>query len=118
MFCVANGEVKISDLIERFSGRISIRLYDSEIKGNVSHAKNIGLKAASGKYVAYLDDDDWYHPEHLQTLYDFLENSEIMFAYTDALVELQDKKDNTYFTTKKFVERGCPACRASSYRRR
>ncbi|GIK61339.1 MAG: glycosyltransferase [Ignavibacteriota bacterium] len=101
---INNGEVKISDLIERFSGRISIRLYDSEIKGNVSHAKNIGLKAASGKYVAYLDDDDWYHPEHLQTLYDFLENSEIMFAYTDALVELQDKKDNTYFTTKKFVE--------------
>lgn len=78
---INNGEVKISDLIERFSGRISIRLYDSEIKGNVSHAKNIGLKAASGKYVAYLDDDDWYHPEHLQTLYDFLENSEIMFAY-------------------------------------
>lgn len=65
---INNGEVKISDLIERFSGRISIRLYDSEIKGNVSHAKNIGLKAASGKYVAYLDDDDWYHPEHLQTL--------------------------------------------------
>lgn len=101
---INNGTVQISDLVEKYKGKIEIKLYESDIRGSVSHAKNIGLKNSSGKYIAYLDDDDWYHPEHLSTLFTFLEKSGNLFAYSDALVELQDKKEDSYFTTKKFVE--------------
>src|SRR5204863_6025958 len=33
-----------------------------------AEAGNAGVRAASSKYVAFLDDDDLYYPEHLATL--------------------------------------------------
>ncbi|WP_161990609.1 glycosyltransferase [Candidatus Methylobacter oryzae] len=39
-----------------------------------SKAANAGLDKASGKYIAFLDDDDWLEPEHVQQLLELLEN--------------------------------------------
>lgn len=47
-------------------------------------ARNTGLRLARGKYVAYLDDDDRFYPDHLETLVTFLEHSEYRVAYSDA----------------------------------
>jgi len=101
---INNGELKISDLVEKYKGKVDVKLYESDIRGNVSHAKNIGVKNSLGKYIAYLDDDDWYHPEHLEILYSYLINTDSLFVYSDAIVELQQKVDNNYVTVKKFIE--------------
>jgi glycosyltransferase involved in cell wall biosynthesis len=47
-------------------------------------ARNTGIKAASGEYIAYVDDDDVYYPDHIETLVSFLVNSSSKVAYTDA----------------------------------
>ena len=44
--------------------------------GGRTRALNAGLDAASGRYVAYLDDDDLYRPDHLATLVAFLDGVE------------------------------------------
>ncbi|MCL4533651.1 MAG: glycosyltransferase [Bacteroidetes bacterium] len=49
-----------------------------------SAARNLGLRLARGKYIAYLDDDDFYEPQHLETLVEALEASGAQVAYTDA----------------------------------
>jgi O-antigen biosynthesis protein len=44
----------------------------------LSHARNIGLKAATGTYVAYIDDDAWPDPHWLQYLaFAFRESSHV-----------------------------------------
>lgn len=45
---------------------------------------NQALEQAEGKYIAYLDDDDLYYPDHIETLVNALENeTDCQVAYTD-----------------------------------
>jgi O-antigen biosynthesis protein len=54
-------------------------------------ARNTGIKLARGKYLAYLDDDDLFYPDHLETLVTALEGSRFRVAYTDAHRAHQEK---------------------------
>lgn len=50
------------------------------------HALNMGFAHSRGAFIAYLDDDDVWHPHHLETLVFFLRNVPgVRFVYTDAL---------------------------------
>jgi glycosyltransferase involved in cell wall biosynthesis len=69
-------------LFEPTPGR-GVRVFVPPPPGGRTRALNAGLAAARGTYVAYLDDDDLYLPEHLDTLVRFLDGSdEYRAAYT------------------------------------
>ncbi len=66
-----------------------------------SFARNLGITLAHGKYIAYLDDDDQYYPQHLETLVDFLERTGNQVAYADAYRVHQVKENGRYVTKSK-----------------
>ena len=48
-------------------------IYLKKTGGGLASARNLGLKYAKGKYIAYIDDDDVYLPDHLRELSNFLD---------------------------------------------
>lgn len=93
---VNDGGEDISSIIKRFEKRVRIKyLFSREPIGRCA-AANWGMREAQGKYIAYLDDDDLYYPNHLSTLVDHLEKGESKVAYTDAYRALQKKVPGGY----------------------
>ncbi len=100
---INNGSESVDDVINEFNQSLKINILISDIVGSVSRAKNIGIKNARGNYISFLDDDDWYHPDHLKTLVSEIKKG-MMIVYSDAYVEYQVNKNGKYETVKKFVE--------------
>ena len=48
-----------------------------------ARAANVGLDQSTGQYIAFLDDDDWLHPEHIGRLVAALEDSKASRAAYD-----------------------------------
>lgn len=48
------------------SGYPYVKLISTEGKTGASHARNLGIKAAQGQFVVFLDSDDYLHPTFLQ----------------------------------------------------
>lgn len=66
-------------------------------------ARNSGLRAAKGTYIAYLDDDDRYLPHHLETLVAYLDRRECRVAYTDAWRVHERQNSDEYIETGRDV---------------
>lgn len=79
LIAVSNGEGQEMQLaiIQRFAeiggGRIKIL---TEEKGNVSNARNIGMRAATGEWITFSDADDRIAPNHLQLFMDKVQEAD------------------------------------------
>lgn len=58
-----------------------IKLIESKINKGSSGARNIALKEAQGQYIAFLDSDDMWPEEYLESQILFLSNKDVVIAY-------------------------------------
>ena len=68
----ADGSGELCRTLAAEDGRIVVL---ERPNGGVSSARNTGLDAASGDTVTFLDADDSFAPDHLETLYSLLESA-------------------------------------------
>lgn len=59
-----------------------IKLIISEKNGGAGHARNLSLKEASGRYITFLDADDFWEPNFIEEMVSFMkkENAEIAYS--------------------------------------
>ena len=81
---VNDGGCEIGDIISRFKTcDFTIKLCNLRQNMGRSAAGNAGLDASSGKYMIFLDDDDWFEHQHIELLVNALRtNGEYLAAYT------------------------------------
>src|SRR5271154_6881945 len=69
------------EVLDQYSGRVKIL---KETKRGPSAARNTGVRASSGEYLAFLDADDWWRPTMLERTVQVLDGDpDCALVYTD-----------------------------------
>ena len=93
--CTDEWKDRVSLIVEEFRNdypSISLNYIINETNQGSAKTRNIGIAAASGKYVTFLDDDDIYLPEKVQAHVEFMESGEYDYSITD--LALYDDNNN------------------------
>jgi teichuronic acid biosynthesis glycosyltransferase TuaG len=67
-----------------------IRLIDLEENSGAAVARNTAINAAKGRYLAFLDSDDQWHPDKLEKQLEFMQKNDISFSFTGYEIIEQD----------------------------
>jgi hypothetical protein len=85
---INDGGSDVSAVVEEARQRTSatIRLINLSVNLGLSAARKVGIAATEGEYVAFLDDDDVWLPQHLRTALKGLGDEGMDAVYTTCLV--------------------------------
>ena len=76
-----------------------IKYFKNEINKGAAFSRNHALQQASGKWIAFLDSDDIWHPEKLQKQIDFMKNNNYSFSYTQYCEIDENSQENGIFVS-------------------
>jgi len=98
---MADGDEVLNSLSDIFP-TLNIQVLKTMQTG-VSNARNMGIEVSSGKYLCFIDDDDWVSSNYLKELYNGIEEDTITTANVVSregtfCPDLQDYLGDTYLT--------------------
>ncbi|MFK7833710.1 MAG: glycosyltransferase family 2 protein [Winogradskyella sp.] len=80
---------RTAEVVQAYSNDIIYLHQDNQGQGA---ARNTGIQAATGRYIVFLDADDYWEPTFLQSCYDFLEEHSDLVAVNTAQRTIYDKQ--------------------------
>ncbi len=101
--CAEPYESELRAYAKRFEKIITLKIIQTDVKG-VSNARNIGLDHAKGKYISFIDDDDFVSPQYLEELYTVAQTGVVPVSY---IIAFSDGKNEAqpYFVTDLYEEK-------------
>ena len=73
---------KLQEVLKKYDGDSRVRYITQEKHVNGAVARNIGIKAAKGEYIGFLDDDDEWLPEKIEKQMKVLQSDPSLDAVT------------------------------------
>lgn len=58
----------------------------------VSHARNIGIETAKGKYISFIDSDDWIETDMLEALYQLIQKNHADLSTCGYIIKNENEK--------------------------
>lgn len=68
--------------VKKYTSDSRIKLIESKINKGSSGARNIALRQAKGRYIAFLDSDDIWHPDFLEKQINFMESNQASLVFS------------------------------------
>ena len=88
-----------AEVLRSVSGMDSrIKVIHSEMNGGAGVARNIGIKAAEGRYIGFCDSDDWWYPTKLEEQLHFMQDNG--YEFTCTWYEDANERLEPYYTMK------------------
>lgn len=115
IICIDDGSTdKSPEILSRYADRDPRIRIISRTNGGLSAARNAGLKIARGKYIFFIDSDDWIEPNTLEKLFAAAENTgaDLTCVHFCAFAETDNDKQQangkqSYFDQSEQTPEGC-----------
>ncbi len=98
----------VEAIMEQYQKNSKINYVKNEKNMGGAAARNIGIQAAKGEYLAFLDDDDTYYPEKIEKQAEIFRNSQdAELALVYCYVEQFDESGKVNYVLKKQLRGNC-----------
>ena len=81
IICINDGSTDNSyEILRKYAEKDTRICLINKKNGGVSSARNAGIKASNGEYIAFVDSDDWVHKEYFMYLFKLITESKADLA--------------------------------------